>query len=227
MASPGQLVDVVAKWFGLTPSTVTQFDRLLAKNGLRTKGGRGLSAARMTSRDAANLIIAIAGSQHLGPSIKDAIESHVFFANMPYEPIVWPDDVKESLAAKRKAIEAEYNVPKLRDDGTFIELRSAVPSFSKVPDRHTFVDALTTLIDAVRNSEIKYHADHKISARAFVTLDGFGSADISIDLPDLRRWSLRYRTTKRLKASDLYWRRSFSIRTMVAVGRILNDDQRG
>jgi hypothetical protein len=47
MATPGQLVD-----------------RVLAESGLRTTGGRGLSAAQVTAADAANLLLAICGAGH-------------------------------------------------------------------------------------------------------------------------------------------------------------------
>ena len=60
MATPGQLVQVMADILGIPKATVTQYDRVLAEKGLRSKGGRGTSAARVTSRDAANLLIALA-----------------------------------------------------------------------------------------------------------------------------------------------------------------------
>ena len=62
MATPGQLVKAMAATLGLSEATVGQYDRVLAENGLRSKGGRGLSAARVTAADAANLLIAIMAS---------------------------------------------------------------------------------------------------------------------------------------------------------------------
>jgi hypothetical protein len=74
MATPGQLVKCVAEALNIPEPTVVQYDRLLAENGMRSKGGRGTSAAKVTSVDAANLLIAIMGSPVAGASIKPAIE---------------------------------------------------------------------------------------------------------------------------------------------------------
>ena len=63
MATPGQLVQAMATALGISVATVTQYDRQLAENGLRSKGGRGVSAAAVTARDAANLLIAIAAQR--------------------------------------------------------------------------------------------------------------------------------------------------------------------
>jgi hypothetical protein len=63
MASPGELVNVLASMLGVPEVTVTQHDRNLVAAGLRTKGGRGRSAAKVTPRDAAHLLIAVMGSE--------------------------------------------------------------------------------------------------------------------------------------------------------------------
>src|SRR5439155_17694246 len=68
MATPGQLVKCIAEALGIPEPTVVQYDRLLAENGLRSKGGRGTSAAKVTAVDAANLLIAIMGSPVAGAS---------------------------------------------------------------------------------------------------------------------------------------------------------------
>jgi len=74
MATPGQLVQVMANVLGISKATVVQYDRVLSEHGLRSKHGRGTSAAQVTSRDAANLLTAIAASSPLGLSAKDAVE---------------------------------------------------------------------------------------------------------------------------------------------------------
>lgn len=58
MASPGELQSAVALCTGNDEVTERNFDRQLLINGLRTKGGRGTSAAKMQPKDAANLLIA-------------------------------------------------------------------------------------------------------------------------------------------------------------------------
>jgi hypothetical protein len=70
MASPGKLVRTVAEVLGLPEATVTVHDRNLVTAGLRTKGGRGTSAAKVTPRDAAHLLVAILGSTQ----VKDSVE---------------------------------------------------------------------------------------------------------------------------------------------------------
>jgi hypothetical protein len=64
MATPAQLVETISGTTGVPLATVIDIDRKLTKAGLRTKGGRGFSAARMTPKDAAHLIMAmLAASQ--------------------------------------------------------------------------------------------------------------------------------------------------------------------
>src|SRR5258705_11448956 len=66
MATPGQLVKCIAEALGIPEPTVVQYDRLLSENGMRSKGGRGTSAAKVTAVDAANLLIAIMESPVAG-----------------------------------------------------------------------------------------------------------------------------------------------------------------
>ena len=62
MASPAQLVEAVSLVTGVPFPTVVDIDRKLVKGNLRTKGGRGLHAAQMTSVDASRLLTAILAS---------------------------------------------------------------------------------------------------------------------------------------------------------------------
>jgi hypothetical protein len=62
MASPAQLVRTMSAATGVSPATVTDLDRRLVTGNLRSKHGRGLSAARVTPLDAARLLTAILGS---------------------------------------------------------------------------------------------------------------------------------------------------------------------
>lgn len=71
VASPGQLVRKVSELLGISEATIVQHDRNLVVAGLRSKSGRGSSAARMTARDAAHLLVAVLGSHH----VKDSVQS--------------------------------------------------------------------------------------------------------------------------------------------------------
>lgn len=71
MATPGELVRTVAEALGVPEATVVVHDRNLATGGLRTKSGRGWSAARVTARDAAHLLVAILATAQ----VKDSVEA--------------------------------------------------------------------------------------------------------------------------------------------------------
>jgi hypothetical protein len=64
-----KLIESVADALGVDVATVVTHDRNLLTAGLRTKGGRGRAAARMTPGDASNLIIAVAGSDQVQNSV--------------------------------------------------------------------------------------------------------------------------------------------------------------
>ena len=71
MASPGELVRKLSELLGIAERTIVLHDRNLVVAGLRSKGGRGNSAARMAARDAAHLLVAVLGSSH----VKDSAET--------------------------------------------------------------------------------------------------------------------------------------------------------
>jgi hypothetical protein len=83
MPTPGQLVEAMSEALGVPAATVAQYDRVLAESGLRSKGGRGLSAARVAAADAANLLIAIMGSPISGAAIKDAARTCKVYGPLP------------------------------------------------------------------------------------------------------------------------------------------------
>jgi hypothetical protein len=62
MATPPELAQTVSEATGVALATVVDMDRRLVKAKLRTKGGRGLNAARMTTLDAARLLTAVLAS---------------------------------------------------------------------------------------------------------------------------------------------------------------------
>jgi hypothetical protein len=62
MASPAQLVQTISSVTGIPLPAVVDVDRKLVTANLRSKGGRGFNAARMTALDAARLLVAVLGS---------------------------------------------------------------------------------------------------------------------------------------------------------------------
>lgn len=127
MAFPGQLVQVMADVLGISKATVVQYDRVLAENGLRSSGGRGPSAARVTSRDAANLLMALAASPLFGMSAKDAVSNCEAFASLSVQPV-------------SKAWSKNFS--------TF-----GLPTLARLPEKHSFGEALAALIDAAGDGE--------------------------------------------------------------------------
>ena len=121
MATPGQLVEATAAVLGVPRATVALYDRVLAENGLRTKTGRGRSAAKINSRDAAHLLLAVIASPISGTSTKDAAKACKTYASLPSLP-------KASLA---------------EHFATF-----GLPSLASLSRSHLLVDALSALCDA-------------------------------------------------------------------------------
>jgi len=127
MATPGQLVETMAGSLGISVGTVIQYDRQLAESGLRSKGGRGASAAAVTARDAANLLIAIAASPLAGPTVKEAVRTC---------------EVYGSLKVLRRA--------------SWIDgfSKFGLPTLATLPSGHSLREALSVLIGGVGKGEI-------------------------------------------------------------------------
>jgi hypothetical protein len=70
MASPAELVQTISKATGVPLPTIVDIDRKLVKGRLRTLGGRGLNAARMTALDAARLVTAVLTSAQANTSVE-------------------------------------------------------------------------------------------------------------------------------------------------------------
>ena len=62
MTSPSQLMQAISEATGVPLATVTDIDRWLLRESLRSKSGRGRSAARITPLDAARLLTAVLAS---------------------------------------------------------------------------------------------------------------------------------------------------------------------
>jgi len=119
MASPGELISAMAATLGLSEATIFQFDRQLAEAGLRSKSGRGRSAARVTANDAANLLIAIAATPLSGAGPKDAAFTCATFGALPVQTAPPSSEVFAQLG---------------------------LPCLTGLPQRHNAITALTTLI---------------------------------------------------------------------------------
>ena len=72
--TPGQLVKAVSIALQVPEETVVVHDRNLVVAGLRTKSGRGPSAAKVTPHDAARLLVATLGSARSKDSVQTVRE---------------------------------------------------------------------------------------------------------------------------------------------------------
>lgn len=88
MATPGELVRVLAAALGVPEATLAQHDRNLRGAGLRSTRGRGWAAPSVTPRDLAHLITAILGSAQ----VKDSVASVERYSDTR------PDASRSSLA---------------------------------------------------------------------------------------------------------------------------------
>jgi hypothetical protein len=149
MATPGELVHTVAKVLGIPQATIVQYDRNLAAAGLRTKSGRGPSAAQVTSEDAANLLIAICGAPASGAAIKEAVET-----------------------CERYRLLQAYGVNSKSKSGPFARLKLHCPTLGRLPERHEFGRAIAALIDSVAAGEFGYPRDPFLYPYVSVRLDG-------------------------------------------------------
>ena len=126
MASPGELVQLMADILGTSKASVVQYDRTLSEHGLRSRGGRGTSAARVNSRDAANLLIGLAASSVFGLLAKDAARTCKIYGSLSEAP--------------------------QRSSGKFSSL--GLPILDNLPEGHCFAEALSALIDAAGKGDV-------------------------------------------------------------------------
>jgi len=139
MASPGELVHKVAEALGVPEPTVIVHDRNLVRAGLRTKGGRGRSAATMTATDAANLIVAVAGSS----VVKETVGTVNDYANLP------PQSGEVSMGESSDSIRHDRNAL-----ATWQLVGFPISRLQDLPERHTFRDALIALIEAATDGSL-------------------------------------------------------------------------
>lgn len=128
MASPAELVRAISEVTGVPEKTVINHDRNLAKAGLRTVGGRGTGAAKMTVRDARNLLLAVAGA----PLVKDSV------VPIEHHAKLMPG------TAGREGTGEQWQLPFVR-----------IPELTKLHEKHTFGDALEALLNAAVNGTLE------------------------------------------------------------------------
>jgi hypothetical protein len=227
MATPGQLVECIATALNLPHPTVVQYDRLLAENGLRTKGGRGTSAAKVTARDAANLLLAILGSPVAGASIKPAIEVCKTYGRLPIK-----------LGGSTQTMK------------TFRRLGFA--TVAKLPTSHTLRDGVAAVIEgACAGESLIIPTEPDVEGEPLsgpendwfvsITLDGptpWAQIIADASLGDVRKTEMArfvYHNIKRDRdggfwappgSGDLHQSRNITFKTIRRIGELLAEDDR-
>jgi len=228
MASPGELIDVVSDVLGVPKAMVVNYDRALAAEGLRTKSGRGTSAAAMTSSDAANILTAVAASS----LAKDAANCVKTYGALParYGEVSIAKDGQDPIR--------DFNAPAIWNlSGVNL------PSLQDLDDQHTFHDALAGFISASIDGSL-HKAIAKISffrkdvpvgpwdinvrvwgtfPQAMIRIHGinFDECHSYSVMPvgqDLDRWEFPH-----ADHGDLKQYREFSAKTILAIGDLLRE----
>jgi hypothetical protein len=126
MATPGELVKVIAASTGEDEATVTQHDRNLVVAGLRSKSGRGRSAAKVTARDAAVLLTAVLGSHR----VKDSVETVSRYVDTQEHRVWLQKHYPEDLEGRKANVWEDF----------------CIPEMAALPLGHSFIDAVECLI---------------------------------------------------------------------------------
>jgi hypothetical protein len=232
VASPGELVKRIAETFGAPEATVTLHDRNLADAGLRTKGGRGRSAAKMTALDVANLLVAVAGSS----MVKNTVQTVEDYSGLPSR------GGEMSVRKDAHSFSINGNPPSIWDLSAF-----PIQALQKLPAEHSFRDAIValieaaadgSLIEAVKNLPVEQIGKHRIGNhwRIEVILWGpYPQAAIRIyckdfsekhhysaiptDMDKIMEWSKEMEADR--NHGDLQQIREFSSKTILAMGDLL------
>lgn len=161
MATPGELVHAIAEALGVPEPTVVVHDRNLVVAGLRTKGGRGRSAAKITANDAANLLIAVAGSTGYNAAIKDSASTATAFMRLPQYRSEGKARVKKdknyeklSIVHRKHVLSEDYEEYYAEKDFKWFLHNTPIERLKSLPAMHSFGEALTELVQEFTEAEI-------------------------------------------------------------------------
>lgn len=159
MATSGEMVAATARLFDVPVTRVETLDRRLSEHGLRTKGGRGRSAARMVGLDVVNLTFAVMSGAGMmdAPAATDAITS------MKQGLVLarWTPASSNIMAQLEEGV--EWHMP---DSSEFEHF----PHGTALVRAKTFGEAVGLLVDAIAVDELKTSNDTTLSMK--ITNDG-------------------------------------------------------
>jgi hypothetical protein len=169
MAVSTQLGIRVAELLTIPATSAASHVRNLREAGLLSKTGRGITAAQMTTRDAAHVLIAANASMN----VKDSVGTVNEFTKLS----------------------SKYGQPTIR-----------LPRYAELKPDHSFVDALTALLDTVVHDEFKSPSEFDFKVRMFGPV-----ARAEIEWADKQSNSLAASTAEYV-APAVLWSRSKSRR---------------
>ncbi len=218
MATPGDLIAVVAESLGLPEVMVSQHDRNLASAGLRSKGGRGLSAAKMTADDAATLLIACVASL----AVKDTVQAFELYGRM--QSVMGSSDINKRLPSWELE---RFPIPELMQLDPGHTFKDALSALVKASSRGAFLDtkkddhgnlpvSVSIGINApspIANIEIRFSTGERFLGSESRVYSGWES--------DKSSEALQAFFKKLLLSGDMRQERYFSLATINAVGHLL------
>lgn len=216
MTSPGTMVKFVADVLGVPEVTVLQHDRNLAAAGLRTKGGRGRSAAKMTPQDIANLLIGVAASSMVKETVEivgdySALPVHSTFGQKPiygkWDLLLTPIPVLKALPPKHTLGQALTGLIQAASDGSLKEAIKSIPRGKQ----GRFIEV--TFHGPIPGAFIKIGAENTKESMYYSNTPEIGR-DTS------KQWEEIH---AKYSNGDLTQMREFSIRTIFAVGEMLKN----
>lgn len=161
MASPRQLVNAVAEALQVSPEFVGSHDRFIGDAGLRSKGGRGRSAAKMTALDGAHLFLSVAATPLRGPSTTEAASYLRINATLPDALAVRCEFAAEPVritdgrwhVAEPKA-EPLLALPEGHTAG--MAIAAIIESIHRFTDKESVHDVIVTVSDPIPEVEITW-----------------------------------------------------------------------
>ena len=155
MATSGEMVARVAELFGANVVTVESIDRALSNAGLRRKGGRGRSAAKMTGSDVANLTLAMI----LDVGMREASVAVGKVSLMPKSSAVvqFRPDVEEMKSA------FELQVDQYKEFTATTENLDAFPAGAALAEAPNLGEGLAAVIDRMASGEFDYIGDMSLN----------------------------------------------------------------
>lgn len=155
MAFFNDLVRVIAAAEGMDEMTVSGIGQYARDAGHISKGGRGRSAARMTHRDAANLLMAVNGTD-LAKNAGEAVSSFGGMTRWPLDAVPFRKEqpqALEEMVAKTTFGEALENLIRVVTVDAIGAFDLAFALHSELPDVTADLDKLMT--DAARSFRVE------------------------------------------------------------------------